>query len=91
MRPQKLFIIHQFTEDMIKGKEQLRPHANLATVLNADGFGSKEVKSAKYRDFTKGAPWTFDGFKLFYREDLDLMTPREVLRLRPSPDVIVYE
>ncbi len=89
--PQKLFIIHQFTEDMIKGKEQLRPHANLATVLNADGFGSKVVKSAKYRAFTKGVPWTFDGFKLFYREDLDLMTPRQVLRLRPAPDVVVYE
>jgi hypothetical protein len=89
--PQKLFLVHQFTEDMIKGKEQLRPHANLATVLNADGFGSKEVKSAKYHAFTRGVPWTFDGFKLFYREDLDLMTPREVLRLRPSPDVIVYE
>ena len=89
--PQKLFIIHQFTEDMIKGKEQLRPRANLATVLNADGFGSQEVKSAKYHAFTKGVPWTFDGFKLFYREDLDLMTPREVLRLRPSPDVVVYE
>ena len=89
--PQKLFVVHQFTEDMIQGKQLLRPHRNLATVLNTDGFGTAVVKKAKYREFAKGAPWTFDGFKLFYREDVGLMTPRQVLRMRPSPDVVVYE
>jgi hypothetical protein len=89
--PQKLFVVHQFTQDMIRGKERLRPHRNLATVLNTDGFGTAPVKKAKYREFAKGAPWTFDGFKLFYREDVGLMTPRQVLRMRPSPDVVVYE
>jgi hypothetical protein len=89
--PQKLFVIHQFTEDMIARKELLRPRRHLATVINADGFGSAPVKKAKYREFARGARWTFDGFKLFYREDAGLMTPRQVLRLRPAPDVIVYE
>ena len=89
--PQKLFVVHQFTPGMIRDKQRLRPYRNLATVLNADGFGSAVVKAAKYREFTRGTPWTFDGFKLFYREDADLMSPREVLRLRPAPDVIVYE
>jgi hypothetical protein len=89
--PQKLFIIHQFTDNMIAGKEQLRPRKNLATVLNADGFGTAPVKKAKYRAFTRGVRWTFDGFKLFYEEDVGLMSPRQVLRMRPPPDVIVYE
>ena len=31
------------------------------------------------------------GFKLFYREDTDLMTPRQTLALRPPPDLVVYE
>ena len=75
--PQKLFVVHQFTEDMIRGKELLRPFKHLATVLNADGFGSAAVKAAKYRLFSAGRPWTYDGFKLFYREDgALLMSPR---------------
>jgi hypothetical protein len=89
--PQKLFVVHQFTDSMVARKELLRPHRNLAVVLNTDGFGSAPVKVAKYREFTRQAPWTFDGFKLFYHEDLGLMTPAEVLHLRPAPDVIVYE
>ena len=90
--PQKLFVIHQFTHDMIKNKELLRPQKHLATVLNADGFGSQPNKVSKYRDFSKLLPWTFDGFKLFYQEDgAALMSPRRVLRLKPEPDVVVYE
>jgi hypothetical protein len=61
--PQKLLVIHQFTHDMVRRKALLRPRRNLAVVLNADGFGSRELKSAKYHDFTAGASWTFDGFK----------------------------
>jgi hypothetical protein len=90
--PQKLFLIHQFTADMLKNRERLRPQKHLATVLNADGFGTPANKISKYRSFAKLLPWTFDGFKLFYQEDgASLMKPRRVLRLRPSPDVVVYE
>jgi hypothetical protein len=88
--PQKLFVVHQFTDDMVDDA-QLKRRDGLAMVLNADGFGSTPVKVAKYRAFTRGAPSFDQGFKLFYEEDLGLMTPRQVLRLRPAPDVIVYE
>jgi hypothetical protein len=60
-------------------------------VLNADGFGSKPVKVSKYKAFTRAARTFHPGFKLFYEEDLGLMTPAEVLRLRPSPALVVYE
>ena len=33
----------------------------------------------------------FNGFKLFYHEDVNLMKPKQVLRLRPQPDLVVYE
>ena len=61
-------------------------------VLNADGFGGQANKNSKYHAFT-ASPRDFfhQGYKLFYREDTDLMTPREVLRLRPPPDVVIYE
>jgi hypothetical protein len=88
--PEKLFVIHQFTDDMIDDT-QLKPRDQLAMVLNADGFGSPEVKVAKYHGFARAAPSLEQGFKLFYREDAGLMSPRAVLRLRPAPDVVVYE
>ena len=89
--PQKLLLIHQFTDDMVDDT-QLQERPELAMVLNADGFGTQELKRVKYRAFTS-SPRSFfgKGFKLFYREDTDLMRPREVLRLRPPPDVVVYE
>ncbi len=89
--PQKLFLIHQFTSDMVDDT-QLQPRAGLAMVLNADGFGTRELKRLKYKTFTASPRRFFgEGFKLFYREDTDLMTPRQVLRLKPPPDVVVYE
>ena len=60
-------------------------------MLNADGFGTAPVKKSKYDAFTRRAPGFEPGFKLFYEEDVGLMTPRQVLRLRPPPDFVVYE
>jgi hypothetical protein len=88
--PEKLVVIHQFTDDMVDDT-QLKPRDGLQIVLNADGFGGQAVKKAKYHAFTRQAPGFEPGFKLFYREDLDLMTPRQVLRMKPPPDFVVYE
>jgi hypothetical protein len=88
--PQKLLIIHQFTDDMVD-ETALKARGSQAIVLNADGFGTAPVKISKYRLFTKQAPGFHQGFKLFYHEDVGLMSPRRVLHLRPAPDVIVYE
>ena len=89
--PQKLLIVHQFTEDMIKDKPSLRRREGIALVLNVDGFGDQPNKISKYDAFTDGPRRTHYGFKLFYEEDTNLMSPREVLRLRPRPDVVMYE
>jgi hypothetical protein len=88
--PEKLFVIHQFTDDMVD-HTKLKQRENLATVLNVDGFGGQEIKKAKYRRFAREAREFHPGFKLFFEEDTDLMTPRQVMRLRPRPDLIVYE
>ena len=88
--PEKLFIVHQFTDDMVDDT-QLQAREGLAMVLNADGFGTPPVKISKYRAFTRAARSFDQGFKLFYEEDVGLMSPSEVLALRPAPDVVVYE
>jgi hypothetical protein len=88
--PEKLFVVHQFTDDMVP-EQELKRRDGLAMVLNVDGFGGQEIKKAKYRDFTRQARDFFHGFKLFYEEDTDLMRPRQVMRMRPKPVLVVYE
>ena len=51
--------------------------------MNVDGFGDRPNKISKYRAFTSEAVRFHDGFKLFYREDTNLMSPGAVLDLRP--------
>jgi hypothetical protein len=89
--PQKLLVVHRFTGDMIEDEDQLEQHPGVALVVNVDGFGDQPNKVSKYREFTRGKRDRHHGFKLFYKEDLNLMKPREVLRLRPEPDLVVYE
>ena len=88
--PEKLVVIHQFTDDMVDDTT-LEARDGLQIVLNADGFGTAPVKKSKYDAFTRRAPGFEPGLKLFYKEDVGLMTPRAVLRLRPPPDFVVYE
>jgi hypothetical protein len=89
--PQKLLVVHRFTGDMIEAEHDLERHPGVALVVNVDGFGDRPNKISKYNEFTDDLRRRFNGFKLFYEEDVNLMKPRHVLRLRPQPDLIVYE
>lgn len=90
--PQKLLIVHRFTLDMVRNPEQLQTYPGVALVLNVDGFGGPADKVAKYEELRapKGTG-LFSGFKLFYNEDIELMSPGDVLDLEPKPDLVVYE
>jgi hypothetical protein len=89
--PEKLLLVHQFTDGMIAHKEKLRRRPGVALTLNVDGFGDRPNKTSKYEMFTSERVRFNDGFKLFYEEDTNLMSPASVLALRPPPDVVVYE
>jgi hypothetical protein len=56
-----------------------------------DGFGGRSLKIRKYGHFTRRRDRLYDGIKLFYEEDTNILTPGRVLRLRPRPDVVIYE
>jgi hypothetical protein len=89
--PQKLLVVHRFTGDMIQAEHQLERDPGVALVVNVDGFGDQPNKISKYREFTRDLRRRYNGFKLFYHEDQNLMSPNHVLRLRPQPDLVVYE
>jgi hypothetical protein len=90
--PDKMLLVHQFTDSMIRNELQLKPLHGVPLVLNVDGYGGQEVKIAKYHDFTNPPiRHQHAGFKLFFKEDTNTMTPAQVLQLRPRPDVVIYE
>jgi hypothetical protein len=89
--PQKLLLLHRFTPSMIVDQDQIKQRPGLAIPINIDGFGDRANKVSKYHQLAVPDGPFFNGFKLFYEEDTGLMTARQVVRLRPSPNVVVYE
>lgn len=88
--PQKLFMMHQFRTDMVRHIERVRRPRPLAMVQHVDGFGSQQAKLDTYHAVAR--PKRFHlGFKLFYDEDSDLFTPREVTHIRPRVSFISYQ
>jgi hypothetical protein len=89
--PQKLLIVHQFVNDEIRLRPQVTSRPGLALTFNIDGFGDRPNKVSKYTLLTAGLPTLYHGFKLFYTQDVHLMSPGGVMRLFPRPDLIVYQ
>jgi hypothetical protein len=89
--PDKLLLVHQFEDGMIERRGRLRAHRGIDFVLNADGFGTATAKVGTYRRVTRARGAFATGFKLFFEEDTGLMSPARVMRLRPRPDVVIYE
>jgi hypothetical protein len=88
--PQKLLLLHQFTASMITDPRAITPHPELAMVQHLDGFGSRAAKLAKYPALLHPAQFA-PGFKLFYKQDIGMMSPADVLALQPQPAFISYE
>ena len=98
--PQKLLIVHQFTDEMVTDSDLMRARPGVALVSNMDGFGTAELKTGVYdrlavkqptRRARRRSSAPYNGFKLFFEEDTGLMSAPDVLALNPAPDVVVYE
>jgi hypothetical protein len=93
--PEKLFVFHQLSKPIVANQSSLRAHPGLAMVKSVDGIGTRDQKLATYRGLTTGLPkGIHSGFKLFYQEDTrhgPLMTPPQVLAVRPRPELVIYE
>ncbi len=87
--PQKPVVLHQFTADMITGRAGVLTPPELALIAHTDGFGTTGTKVRKYGELTD--PRMHPGFKVFYRQDIGVMNPAQVLALAPQPDYISYQ
>lgn len=88
--PPKILVVHQFRLDMLPDKKKIRTSHVVDTVLMMDGLGSQSLKLASYRAVMR-QPLEFAGIKLFYKQDRGLFTPAQVLALRPTPSVVIYQ
>ena len=95
--PQKVLLVHQFTEGMVTNDAAIVSRPGIAIVSNVDGFGSPDLKAGVYRQLARTSETRpqsagfYNGLKLFFREDSELMSPAGVFSLQPRPDVVVYE
>jgi hypothetical protein len=89
--PDKLLVAHEFTPTMIPGRDALRRVPGVELTIDVDGVGLPPDKLADWRLLAGPRdPW-FHGLKLFYEEDGTVLTPAQVLALRPAPDLVIYE
>jgi hypothetical protein len=88
--PPKIFVIHRFTKRMVTNYQAIKLRSEIQVVMDMDGWGSPESKKKTYQAFMNQEPVQFTGFKLFYKNDLRnppnrMLTPKEILALKPSP------
>ena len=86
-----MLLLHQFQSRMLPDREQVLPRPGIATVVHMDGNGDQESKRDTYSVVSAKAGEFVNGFKLFYDEDVDLMTPAEAMALVPRPAFISYQ
>ncbi len=89
--PDKILVLHQFREDMLPDKANIKPMKNVDLVVMMDGWGLPQAKVANYNAFVHDEPIQYGGIKLFYKQDEPLLTPAEVIHLDPTPLVISFQ
>ncbi|MDE1874620.1 MAG: hypothetical protein KGI79_01650 [Patescibacteria group bacterium] len=94
--PPKILVVHRFTPDMLTDYKDVKPLPEVEIVVNMDGWSTPERKTNIYGEVVKGEPIQFAGIKLFYKNDVrppspGLMTPAQILGLKPTPIFIEYQ
>ncbi|HZZ96029.1 MAG TPA: hypothetical protein VFE19_03380 [Jatrophihabitantaceae bacterium] len=89
--PDKLLVVHQFTTDMIRNRDRIKPGPGVEVTFHADGFGDPSAKRATWGRLAFPRHPYGAGFKLFTRQDKPMMTPHAVMALRPRVDLISYQ
>ncbi|OQP61563.1 hypothetical protein A3860_31550 [Niastella vici] len=94
--PPKILVVHRFTQGMVTNYKQIKLQPEVQIVMDMDGWGHQARKFNTYKQFVYKEPVQFTGFKLFYKNDLreaksHVLTPAEVLKLKPQPIYIQYQ
>jgi hypothetical protein len=93
--PQKVMVFHQVAASVVRRQSGVTERAGVVVVKSVDGIGSRAQKVATWTKLVHRLPDSIHpGFKLFFDEDARhgrLMTPAQVLALRPQPEYVLFE
>lgn len=93
--PPKVLVVHRFTRPMVTNHDKIKLDPRVQVVIQMDGWGPPSQKIDSYQSYVWREPVQYTGFKLFYKNDRKgtsrLMTPEEVLKLKPAPLYIQYQ
>jgi hypothetical protein len=93
--PPKVLVVHRFRTEMVSHAREIRVDPRVQIVMDMDGWGPPWMKFESYRDYIDLEPVEYTGFKIFFHNDVKrgdaLLTPAEVLQLRPRPLYIQYQ
>jgi hypothetical protein len=101
--PPKILIVHKFEQDEAPDWQNIQPQPGVSLILSIDGQGYPQAKIDKYAYFSHlgktNTAFSAYGFKVFlqipcsiykYCEE-PVMTPTQVLALKPTPAMIQYQ
>jgi len=95
--PPKMFMIHRFTQGMVTNVKNIKLYPELQIIMDMDGWGPPAKKVSTYYSWIHPEPVQFTGFKLFYVNDTEksgekeMMSKKDVLKLKPAPVYIQYQ
>jgi len=93
--PPKILVVHRFTQGMVKNYKEFKIVPEVQFVMHMDGWGFPAKKISTYTHFIYREPVEYTGFKIFYKNDTKgngrLLTPQELIKLKPQPVYIQYQ
>ncbi len=89
--PPKILVVHRFTRPMVTNHTSIVLDPRVQIVMHMDGFGAPRLKLASHKAYIESEPVQWVGFKVFYKNDKPIMSPSEVVRVRPVPLFISYQ
>jgi hypothetical protein len=94
--PEKVMVYHQVAASVVRKEWGLKQHDGVVLIKSVDGLGPPGPKKTTYRVVNRTTPkFVHAGFKLFFTEDREgggrLMSPKEVLALKPRPEYVMHE
>ena len=93
--PPKILVVHRFTQNGVTNYKQIKTRPEVQFVMDMDGWGHPDLKIGTYKHFIHKEPVEYTGFKVFYKNDMKkngrLLTPKEILALKPQPVYIQYQ
>ncbi|GHU42497.1 hypothetical protein FACS1894190_11900 [Spirochaetia bacterium] len=99
MEGERMLVIHQFRDVMIKNRKNVRSDFEYVRLVHCmDGVGTPAEKLGTYKFNAQATNMPIKAFKLFYDfklpgvlVDSPLLTPKDVYALEPRPYIIMYQ